>query len=107
MPTLTFQNDEFFCAEHGKGYCVHWTKVFKTRSEEEIQRAHDQLTGILITKQLRRDLDNQTRDLLVAACDVLCWVLKHEHNQTFAKALKMFEAWAESYGYEISQVKPN
>jgi hypothetical protein len=58
-------------------------------SEAEIQRAHDILIAVKLGEVMVLVPDD---DSLTAAIDVLCWVLRHDHNQTFAENLAGLEA---------------
>jgi hypothetical protein len=55
------------------------------RSAVEIQRAHDVLTTVLLDPALRERILGGDRNVraVIAAIDVLCWVLGHAHNVTF------------------------
>lgn len=53
-----------------------------TRATAEIQGAHDRLVAVLLG-----DVPNPfpgQENLLNVAAGVLCWVLQHDHNTTFA-----------------------
>lgn len=70
------------------------------KTEDEIQRAHDILIG-LVSGAVRVGASQQFIDDAAKCCDVLCWVLGHEHNNTFEDNLKRLEGWAEAKGYKI------
>lgn len=53
---------------------------------EEIQRAHD-LLHALVTGAVEMRLVGRNLFLANGNLDVLCWVLGHEHNTTFAENL--------------------
>jgi hypothetical protein len=69
------------------------------RTFDECQHAHDMLVGLLVGDELDRDpilddgeqLDPATRMCMRAAADVLCWVLGHGHNTSFAENLEGIE----------------
>jgi hypothetical protein len=61
------------------------------KSQSEIQRAHDLISPVL-TGEMHVTFEGDTSRLLRAACDVLCWVLDHDHNQNFAINLTAIEA---------------
>lgn len=61
------------------------------RPLEEIVRAHDALVGLICHKEqdpnFRLLMTEEQRANIICSADVLCWVLMHEHNSTFAKNL--------------------
>lgn len=65
------------------------------RTFEEVQKAHD-LLGCLMG--LQEEVGSQAPGMLVAALDVLCWVLRHEHNPVFETVLSQLEAIAAERG---------
>lgn len=67
------------------------------RSEAEIQRAHDMLSAVILG-ELPAPLTEKTRLGLHAACDVLCWVLNHDHNPNFEKNLDAIGRLAHANG---------
>jgi hypothetical protein len=60
------------------------------RPADEIQRAHDILIG-MDPALFERLFCVREQHLVLAAADVLCWVLRHEHNQGFASKLAEIE----------------
>jgi len=62
----------------------------------EIQRAHDLLWEI----HVGRMLPGVMRETHVAL-DVLCWVLQHQHNRSFADNLRKLEQQLRNLGYEL------
>lgn len=68
------------------------------RPYRDVQRAHDMLTGILLGN-VPLKLEDQDRRHINACCDVLCWVLEHDHNEAFAANLQEIEAKAFEAGY--------
>jgi hypothetical protein len=57
------------------------------RPTDEIQLAHDILTQLIVDQPIL-DLvvpDADQQRAIHASCDVLCWTLHHDHNQTFAE----------------------
>ena len=53
------------------------------RTRREVQMAHDKLTAVVlgdVPVKLDHDADIAVR----ANLDVLCWLLGHDHNRTFA-----------------------
>lgn len=69
------------------------------KSETEVQRVHDIFTGIILgdapCPQTIEPAD------LIKLADVLCWVLDHDHNDTFSRNLVRLEAWLKDRGYEL------
>ena len=59
----------------------------------EIQAAHDRLTAIVLGEVPNPFKREAPMSQLVLALDVLCWVLQHEHNQTFAKNLAAIDVF--------------
>ncbi len=55
----------------------------RLRSFEEIQRAHDRLHAI-VNGEIPSPFNEEAAVIVVASLDVLCWVLHHDHNTTFA-----------------------
>jgi hypothetical protein len=56
------------------------------RSEQEILQAHNLLGGI-VTGEIAYKTDEGEIGNMKRMVTVLCWVLEHEHNQTFADDL--------------------
>lgn len=71
----------------------------------EIQRAHDTLRAV-VTGEIRSDIDPATRTALRIALDTLCWALKHDHNDNFAKNLAALEADLAEAGLVCFAVTP-
>jgi hypothetical protein len=71
----------------GKGVKLGCSALFRLtmRSEEEIQHAHD-LLGAIVTGQIPCPPDAVIGNMK-RMVTVLCWVLEHEHNPTFADDL--------------------
>jgi hypothetical protein len=67
------------------------------RPLEQIQRAHDQLVGILL--DLPVQLEPAVLEQAHAAADVLCWVLEHDHNKSFEAKLKHLESVCRQQGF--------
>lgn len=68
-------------------------------------RAHDLLAATLelVTVAAKDGVTENDRVslMMTAATDVLCWVLGHEHNQTFARNLAELELLMEEQGYRL------
>lgn len=60
------------------------------RSQEEVQAAHDRLVAILLG-ELPNPFANTPQPMLAAAVDVLCWILRHEHNPHFENNLALID----------------
>ena len=74
------------------------------RTEAEIQRAHDLLTSIITRPRLMKNvIHTDDRNILTATCDVLCWVLQHEHNGSFAHNISGLEKALKGLGYEMRE----
>lgn len=65
------------------------------RDHMEIQRAHDMLVQALLSELIEQG------SAMHAAQDVLCWVLKHDHNIAFAGNLTLFEEALKASGFTI------
>jgi hypothetical protein len=63
----------------------------------EIQAAHDRLKAIVL-KEVPWPFPNTPEAVVISALDVLCWVLQHEHNQSFADNLTAIDAFMSSRG---------
>lgn len=74
------------------------------KSEKEIQRAHDVLIGVIL-REAKVEASEGDKQRLVACCNVLCWVLEHEHNPGFAKLLGEVERAIYAAGYRL-EVNP-
>jgi hypothetical protein len=75
------------------------------KTYEEIQKAHDILSTVILNKfDLSPFLVDQY-DRVVAAikanCDVLCWILQHEHNPTFRINYEAIVDLLEGMGLEL------
>jgi hypothetical protein len=64
----------------------------------EIQMAHDTLRGFLLG-HVPFELPAHWRSAMIANADVLCWVLGHDHNDTFASNLEALRERAEALGF--------
>jgi hypothetical protein len=61
------------------------------RDENEIQRAHDILVAVITKQTPAIRMDEMSRQGMHAAIDVLCWVLRHDHNSHFPDNLAKIE----------------
>ena len=62
----------------------------------ELQRAHDLLVGLILKEAPMPEW--LTRDELVLQAAVLCWALKHDHNDTFERRMVAIETWLQEQG---------
>lgn len=53
-------------------------------SPNEILEAHDLLVSILRGEVKGLDLDDDEKAQMMAHANVLCWLLGHDHNRSFA-----------------------
>lgn len=73
------------------------------RDEQTLQRAHDQLLGILLG-DVPLEISDEQRRHMHAAADVLCWILDHDHNQSFASNLQKLEEACKELGFRLPAV---
>lgn len=76
------------------------------RSHDELQRAHDQLVGIIVRDAPFPDVGLTMRDLNLMA-SVICWCLRHDHNDQFARHLENIEQDLAARGVELHKGKPS
>jgi len=81
-------------------HCGQLMIVIGLRPLSEMQRAHDQLVGIVLG-EVEIGLDEEEVRHLDTAASVLCWVLGHNHNMTFADNLAKLEKATKAAGYEL------
>jgi len=60
------------------------------RDEDEIQKAHDILAQLLLDEEVLLTVEPNLlrRHEMASIAEVLCWVLRHDHNTRFAERLK-------------------
>lgn len=76
------------------------------RPESEIAAAHDRLTAIVLG-EVPWPFDNSADNAaVIAALDVLCWVLRHDHNVSFAENLDKIDAFLLDHGFVLER-KPD
>ena len=76
------------------------------KTHADIQYAHDLCIGIVLGETSGK-FDKQVLERLHIAADVLCWVLEHEHNQTFQKNMDNLLEYLRSVGCEFNvQARP-
>lgn len=72
------------------------------RDVKEVQRAHDLLAGIVLADVPNPLGDHpEATEVIICLLDVLCWVLKHDHVNTFPDNLKKIEDWLNAQGYQL------
>lgn len=71
------------------------------KTQAEIQEAHDRIVQTVLGDAPNPFEGANSKMLLIAAADVLCWVLEHEHNQSFADNLKKLTEGQRALGYEL------
>jgi len=60
------------------------------KPQDDVQRAHDMLIGIILGEAPIK-VNAQQKRLLMAQADVLCWFLDCEHNDSFRRNLDSIE----------------
>lgn len=80
----------------------------KLRPLDEIQAAHDRLVAIILGEVPSPFPESETitakaNDVLIWAADVLCWVLSHEHNQSFADNLEKIDRYLKARGFHFQK----
>jgi hypothetical protein len=75
------------------------------RGEDEIQRAHDLLVGIILDEcppelQPKDEIDRQH---LSGMASVLCWMLRHDHNKSFGDLLAGIDKVTTEAGWTINK----
>lgn len=80
------------------------------KTQDEIQRAHDQLSSIIIGEcpnpcNPEKPFKGESLEerCLVEQCAVLCWILGHDHNATFGKNLATLDAWLAERGFVLER----
>jgi len=73
------------------------------KTQSDIQKAHDQLTAILLG-EVPNPFPAESKPLMQANCDVLCWLLGCEHNKTFATNLAKAEADLAAKGFVLERL---
>lgn len=76
-----------------------------TRDEDELQRAHDQLVGVIMRDVPFPDVGLTMRDLNLMA-SVLCWCLHHDHNVQFDRHLHNITERLAELGYVVQKGRP-
>jgi hypothetical protein len=78
------------------------------RTPEELQWAHDTLVGLIVDDRMRREIlgpdeDGKILAAMMANAEVLCWMLGHDHNETFQKNLDQIHGAALECGYFMGE----
>jgi len=77
-------------------------QVYPQRTRDEIQMAHDLIVQMVQDRSLFDSVFcKEHQETMLHNCDALCWVLRHDHNQTFGKNLEVIRARLASLGYEV------
>lgn len=76
------------------------------RPFDDLQRAHDQLVGIIMRDAPFPDVGLSMRDINLMA-SVICWCLRHDHNDQFEKHLQRIAEWMKAQGFELRKGKPS
>ena len=74
------------------------------KTEAEIQRAHDILAAIIL-KEVPLQVRPEQMERMLGSADVLCWLLDHDHNQSFTENLKRIEDAFAQMGIVENQVR--
>lgn len=77
----------------------------RMRNFDEVQRAHDVLRAIVTSEvPWPPSIPRANLNALRSALDALCWVLEHEHNDSFAKNIERVEKEIERMGFKLRQI---
>lgn len=71
------------------------------RTEEEVIRAHDQLLAFILGEVV--PIEPQDRERLALLAQVLCWVLRHDHNTGFEETLAQLTQAAAAAGMMLQK----
>ena len=71
----------------------------RMQSREDIQRAHDILQAVVRDEIPGLTLSPEARLIIETSLDVLCWLLQHESNPSFAARLALVEKQVDQLGY--------
>lgn len=75
------------------------------KTEADVQQAHDILIAFILG-EVPIQLPQETDTGLRIACDVLCWMLEHDHNIHFQKNLDELMKFAEVKGFALTTKPP-
>ena len=71
-------------------------------TETHVQQAHDRLVAIIVGEVPNPFGSTGAADVAVhSACDVLCWLLEHDHNTAFAENLGKIDAALARMGFAL------
>lgn len=70
------------------------------KSQQELQKAHDILVGILLGEAPNPFPEEDNLPLTIAT-DVLCWALDHNYNPNFGNNLAKIEAFMKERGINL------
>lgn len=74
--------------------------------QDTVSRIEHGLDSIKITGEIFVGLNDEAKRGLHASADVLCWVLRHDHNTAFEKNFSNLQAEIKAAGYNVTNVKP-
>jgi hypothetical protein len=73
----------------------------RIRARDDVQRGHDLLVHVVTDEEARGLFSNTDVESLTRSLDALCWVLRHDHNRTFASVLAQIEMRMEASGFRL------
>lgn len=75
------------------------------RTEDEVQKAHDVFWEFCHNEKLRAEVARTPRQLeiLNRTLDVLCWMLRHDHNENFDRFMGGLMGAAEAGGFKLEE----
>jgi hypothetical protein len=74
------------------------------RTAREVYRAHDVLKAIVLNEVPNPFEGALEIASMVSALDVLCWVLRHDHNNSFETNLAKATHFLDNLGYSLVAV---
>ena len=77
------------------------------RDENEVQRTHDILVAVLTGESPSIPASDDTIEAMRIAADILCWVLKHDHNSKFEENMAELETALQRAGGRLRYRSPN
>jgi hypothetical protein len=75
-------------------------EAIKVRDAREIQAAHDRLVAIILN-EVPNPFGEAALESVKCAADVLCWVLEHDHNQSFSGVLASIDNYMRERGLVV------
>jgi hypothetical protein len=101
FPDQAWPGDPAAALEYVAGE-IRMLRETDVRPTNEIQKAHDLLTQLILDKPLLNLIVAPEHQAIIRAnCDVLCWVLHHDHNKTFADNYERLIARMELLGLGV------